>query len=259
MTIFLGVVVCKGQQVEASLYGFVKIGRCRSPRGSNHRHQRSQRRISHGKERTRQVLRRERARPGSYTVAVAQTGFEKSIQTGIRLDVDQKARVDILLKVGSVTTTVEVAGTAAQVETATATVALTVETKTVTELPLNIRRFGGLGLLMPGTVPDRGGFANSAFGSPFSETTYASNGKRSSGNNVLIDGVDSQNLFSGGDSVQPSPDAIQEFKFQTESFSAAFGKRAGSTLNLITRSGTNDIHGSAFELCGTTFRLPKLL
>jgi len=100
---------------------------------------------------------------------------------------------------------------------------------------------------MPGTVPDRGGFANTAFGSPFSETTYASNGARSSGNNALIDGIDSQNLFSGGFSVQPSPDAVEEFSFQTESFSAAFGKRAGSTLNLVTRSGSNEIHGSAFE------------
>ena len=248
MTIFLGVVVCKGQQVEASLYGFVKDQAGAAVPEAQITVTNEANGVSvtakSGPDGSYTV---NALRPGSYTVAVAQTGFEKSIQTGIQLDVNQKARVDILLKVGSVTTTVEVAGTAAQVETATATVALTVETKTVTELPLNIRRFGGLGLLMPGTVPDRGGFANSAFGSPFSETTYASNGERSSGNNVLIDGVDSQNLFSGGFSVQPSPDAIQEFKFQTESFSAAFGKRAGSTLNLITRSGTNDIHGSAFE------------
>ena len=246
--IFLGVIVCKGQQVEASLYGFVKDQASAAVPEAQITVTNEANGVSvtakSGPDGSYTV---NALRPGSYTVAVAQTGFEKSIQTGIQLDVNQKARVDILLKVGSVTTTVEVAGTAAQVETATATVALTVETKTVTELPLNIRRFGGLGLLMPGTVPDRGGFANSAFGSPFSETTYASNGERSSGNNVLIDGVDSQNLFSGGFSVQPSPDAIQEFKFQTESFSAAFGKRAGSTLNLITRSGTNDIHGSAFE------------
>src|SRR5437773_8176574 len=122
-------------------------------------------------------------------------------------DVNQKERIDVQLQVGAVTTNVEVAGLAPQVSTATATVAVTIDTTTVTELPLNIRRFGALGLLMPGTVPDRGGFANTAFGSPFSETTYASNGARSSGNNVLIDGIDSQNLFSGGFSVQPSPDA----------------------------------------------------
>ena len=186
-------------------------------------------------------------RAGTYTLTVEHPGFERSVRSGIKLDVAQKARIDIQLRVGAVTTSVEVAGIASQVETATATVSATVDTTTVTELPLNIRRFGALGLLMPGVVPDRGGFANSVLGSPFSETTFASNGGRSSGNNVLIDGVDSQNLFTGGFSVQPSPDAIQEFKFQTESFSAAFGKRAGSTLNLVTKSGTNDFHGTLFE------------
>ncbi len=186
-------------------------------------------------------------RPGAYTITVEHSGFEKSVETGIKLNVNQKARIDLQLRVGAVTTTVEVTGTTPLVETATATVGVTIDTSTVTELPLNIRRFGQLGLLMPGVTPDRGGFSSITFGSPFSEVTYASNGARGSGNNVLIDGVDSQNLFSGGFSVQPSPDAIQEFKFQTESFSAAFGKRAGSTLNLVTRSGTNQIHGSAFE------------
>jgi hypothetical protein len=248
MVVFLGVVVCRGQQVEASLYGFIKdqagaavpeaqITVTNEANGISVS-------VKSGPDGSYTV---NALRPGSYSLTVTQTGFEKSVQTGIQLDVNQKANLDIQLKVGSVTTTVEVAGTAAQVETATATVSINVDTSTVTEMPLNIRRFGSLGLLMPGTVPERGGFANSVFGSPFSEVTYAANGDRSSGNNVLIDGVDSQNLFSGGFSVQPSPDAIQEFKFQTESFSAAFGKRAGSTLNLITRSGTNDIHGSAFE------------
>src|SRR5712692_7030935 len=166
-------------------------------------------------------------RPADYTITAEKTGFDKSQQTGVTLVVNQQSRLDIQLKVGTVSTIVEVTSAAPLVETGTASVGLTIDTTTLTELPLNIRRFGALGLLMPGTVPDRGGFANSAFGSPFSETTYASNGARSSGNNVLIDGIDSQNLFTGGFSVQPSPDAVEEFKFETESFSAAFGKRAG--------------------------------
>ncbi len=133
------------------------------------------------------------------------------------------------------------------VETGTASVGLTVDTRQVTELPLNTRRFGSLPLLMAGTVPDRGGFSNNIFGSPFSEVTYASNGLRGSGNNVLIDGVDSKNMFTGGFSIQPSPDAVQEFKVQTQSFSAVFGKNGGSTINLTTKQGTNQFHGSAFE------------
>ncbi|HMD83660.1 MAG TPA: carboxypeptidase-like regulatory domain-containing protein [Terriglobia bacterium] len=248
MVIFLGVMVCKGQQVEASLYGYIKDQANAAVPDAQ---------ITVTNQATGvTVLARSgpdgsynvtALRPGTYTLTVQQTGFEKTTQTGIQLDVNQKALIDVQLTVGSLTTTVEVAGIAPQVETATATVSVTIETSTVTELPLNIRRFGALGLLMPGTVPDRGGFSTNVFGSPFSEVTYASNGARGSGNNVLIDGVDSQNMFTGGFSVQPSPDAIQEFKFQTESFSAAFGKRAGSTLNLITKSGTNAVHGSAFE------------
>jgi len=185
--------------------------------------------------------------PGDYTVTVENTGFKKSVQTGLTLVVFQKARVDVGLEVGEVTTTVEVTGVAPLVESGTASVSGTVDTRQVTELPLNIRRFGSLPLLFPGAVPDRGGFSSNIFGSPFSETTYASNGVRGSGNNVLIDGIDSKNMFTGGFSIQPSPDAVEEFKVQTQSFSAVFGKNAGSTINLVTKSGTNDIHGSAFE------------
>jgi hypothetical protein len=186
-------------------------------------------------------------RPSTYDISVEHPGFQISVRKGIKLDVNQQARIDIQLNVGALTTTVEVAGIAPQVETATATVGMVIDTRQISDLPLNIRRFGTLPLMMPGTVADRGGFTSSVLGSPFSEDTYSANGARGSGNNTLIDGIDSKNLFTGGFSVQPSPDAIQEFKVQTESFSAVFGKSAGSTINLVTKSGTNDIHGNFFE------------
>ncbi len=185
--------------------------------------------------------------PGTYTLTIEKAGFKKSVQTGITLVVFQKARLDVQLEVGEVNTTVEVTGTAPLVESGSASIGGVVDTRQVTELPLNIRRFGSLPLLFAGTVSDRGGFSSNIFGSPFSENTYASNGARGSGNNILIDGVDSKNLFTGGFSVQPSPDSVQEFKVQTESFSAVFGKNAGSTINLVTKSGTNNIHGHVFE------------
>src|SRR5206468_3187945 len=185
--------------------------------------------------------------PADYTITLEKTGFDKYEQNRVTMVVNQKSRLDIQLRVGTLATTVEATAVAPIVETGTASVGLTVDTRQVTELPLNIRRFGSLPLLFPGTVPDRGGFSSNIFGSPFSETTYAANGARGSGNNVLIDGVDSKNMFTGGFSVQPSPDSVQEFKVQTQSFSAVFGKNAGSTINLVTRSGTNEIHGSAFE------------
>src|SRR5579863_5140286 len=155
--------------------------------------------------------------PADYTITVEKTGFDKSERTGVTLVVNQKSRLDIQLRVGTLATTVEATGTAPMVETGTASIGMTVDEREVTELPLNTRRFGSLPLLMAGTVPDRGGFSNNIFGSPFSEVTYASNGLRGSGNNVLIDGVDSKNMFTGGFSIQPSPDAVQEFKVQTQS------------------------------------------
>jgi hypothetical protein len=246
--IFHGAITCKGQQIEARLFGFVTDpADAAIPEAQVTVANEATGVMATVRTGTDGGFNVPALRPGTYTLTVEHPGFQRSVQTGIKLDVNQQARVDVQLKVGNVTSQVEVGGIAPQVETATATVGVMIETNTVTELPLNTRRFGDMGLLMPGVVPDRGGFSNNIFGSPFSETTYASNGARGSGNNVLLDGMDSQNLFSGGFSVQPSPDAIQEFKFQTESFSAVFGKRAGSTLNLVTKSGTNQIHGTAFE------------
>ncbi|PYV28545.1 MAG: hypothetical protein DMG27_00940, partial [Acidobacteria bacterium] len=76
---------------------------------------------------------------------------------------------------------------------------------------------------------------------------YAANGARSASNNTLIDGADSRNLTFGGFAVSPPPDAVQEFKVQTNIYDAAFGKTAGSTINLVTKSGTNEIHGTVYE------------
>ncbi len=169
------------------------------------------------------------------------------------MQVNQKAREDVKLQVGSVDTKVEVTGEAPLVDTSSASVGTVIDQREVVDLPLNVRRFGALAILVPGTVPDAGagsvsgGFANSTFGSPFSESTYAANGARSSSNNTLIDGVDSRNLTFGGFAVQPSPDAVQEFKIETNIYDAAFGKTAGSTINLITKSGTNSFHGSIYE------------
>jgi Carboxypeptidase regulatory-like domain len=192
--------------------------------------------------------------PAGYSVSVEAPGFKTEVLTGIVLLVNQKARVDVHLQVGSVETKVEVTGEAPLVDTNSASVGTVIGQQQVVDLPLNVRRFGALAILVPGTVPDtnvgtstQGGFANSGFGSPFSESTYAANGARSSSNNTLIDGVDSRNLTFGGFAVQPSPDAVQEFKIQTNIYDAAFGKTAGSTINLVTKSGTNSFHGSLYE------------
>jgi hypothetical protein len=185
--------------------------------------------------------------PATYTLTVEKTGFKTSVQTGITLLVDQKATLNVQLTVGEVATSVEVSGAAPLVETTSASVGTVIGERDVVDLPLNLRRFGALASLVPGTTTDNGGFANNQFGSAFSEASYTANGARSASNNSIIDGVDSRNMTFGGFSVSPPPDAVQEFKVQTNIYDAAFGKTAGSTINLVTKSGTNDFHGVAYE------------
>ena len=185
--------------------------------------------------------------PGTYTLNVEKTGFKTSVISNITLLVYQKARMDARLEVGELSSTVSVEGTTPLVDSTTASVSGTVENRKIVELPLNLRRFGQLATLFPGAVQDNGGFASAATGSPFSEATYSANGMRSSSNNYLIDGIDMKSYTFGGFSLSPSVDSVQEFKVQTTVFSAAFGRLAGSTINLVTKSGSNEIHGSAFE------------
>ncbi|HXP11970.1 MAG TPA: carboxypeptidase-like regulatory domain-containing protein [Acidobacteriaceae bacterium] len=191
--------------------------------------------------------------PAGYAITVEAPGFKTEELKGITLAVNQNARQDVKLQIGSVDSTVEVTTAAPLVDTSSASVGTVIGQRETVDLPLNVRRFGALATLVPGTVPDQqggttgNGFANSNIGSPFSEETYSANGARSSSNNTLIDGADSRNLTFGGFAVQPSPDAVQEFKIQTNIYDAAFGKTAGSTINLITKSGSNEFHGSVYD------------
>ncbi len=185
--------------------------------------------------------------PGTYTITVEKAGFKSSVITGITLLVNQQARVDAQLQVGDVATEVKVSGAAPLVETTTASVGTVIGEREVVDLPLNLRRFGALATLVPGTVSDNGGLANSLYFSTMSEEPYVANGARDASNLTLIDGVDSRNLLGGGFGLQPPPDAVQEFKIQTNTYSAAFGVVSGSTINLVTKSGTNEIHGSVYE------------
>ena len=142
--------------------------------------------------------------PSTYTISAEAPGFQTEVLNGVTLEVNQKAREDIQLRVGSVDTKVEVTAEAPLVDSSSASVGTVIDRREVVDFPLNVRRFGALAILVPGTTPDAGGFANSDLGSPFSESTYAANGARTSSNNTLIDGVDSRNLTFGGFAVQPS-------------------------------------------------------
>ncbi|HEY2931552.1 MAG TPA: carboxypeptidase-like regulatory domain-containing protein, partial [Acidobacteriota bacterium] len=187
--------------------------------------------------------------PGTYAITVTMPGFKSTLISNIKLLVDQKASVDAQLEVGEVSTKIEITGTTPLLQNATASVGTVIGEQEVVALPLNLRRYGALAVLGPGAVTSITGpnQTGSFYESAFSETTYNSNGARSASNNYLIDGIDSRNTYIGGFSVQPPPDAVQEFKIQTNVYDAAFGKSAGSTINLVLKSGTNDIHGVVYE------------
>jgi hypothetical protein len=185
--------------------------------------------------------------PGTYELRAEKQGFKATVLSGITLLVDQKATIDVKLQVGQVTTLVQIRGAAPLVSATTASLGTVVGTQQMVELPLDLREVGVLALLVPGTVTDNGGFASSPLGSPFSQTTYVASGLRDSSNNTLVDGVLSRNMTFGGFALQPPPDAVQEFRVQTVIYDAAFGVAAGSTINLVTKSGTNQFHGDVYE------------
>lgn len=181
--------------------------------------------------------------PALYRIEGQLAGFNKAVQSGVRLGVNQTLRVDLSIAVGDVTETVEVTSTAPQLQTDTSTVASTVDNQKVVELPLNGRSFTQLTILMPGAVAGAG--ANTGFQT--SGTAVSVSGLRSEANNYTLDGVNNNESFFKTFGVQPSIDAIQEFKIQTNITSAEFGTAAGANINVVTKSGTNKFHGSAFE------------
>lgn len=185
--------------------------------------------------------------PATYTLTFAQSGFKSTVMTGIILQVDEKASLNAQLQVGSVAQQVEVRTQVPIVNTQSASVGTVIDTQQVVDLPLNLREYGSLATLVPGAVTDNGGFASSNIGSPFALTSYNANGNRSSSNSYLIDGIESRNLSFGGFALEPPPDAVQEFNLETNIYNATFGLAAGSTINLTTKSGTNQIHGAAYE------------
>jgi len=178
---------------------------------------------------------------GSYKIEATMKGFRTEIETGVKLDVNQTLRVDLGLKVGDVTQSVEVSGIAATLQTDSSTVSTTVDNKKVVELPLNGRSFTQLTVLVPGAVGTGAGIYQS------SGTTVSISGLRSENNNYTLDGVNNNETFFKSYGVQPSIDSIQEFKVQTNITSAEFGTGAGANVNVVTKSGSNEFHGTAFE------------
>ena len=183
---------------------------------------------------------------GHYRVEAEAQGFKKYLQGGISLEVNQAATVAIHLTVGLQTQEIQVRTDAPLVEPTATNLGKTVDEREVLDLPLNGRNFSQLGLLQPGVVPITPGLQE-AGGSLRDGQAYAVNGQRPESNNFLIDGADNFNGVDAGFVIQPPIDAITEFRILTHTADAEFGHSSGSTTNIITRSGTNEFHGAAWE------------
>jgi hypothetical protein len=190
--------------------------------------------------------------PGLYQVKGTLAGFKTFVRDGITVTVESTARVDIRLAVGQLEESVTVSADAPLVETSSATLGIVMDQKKIVELPLNGRNFTQLGLGLPGVVAPPGGLGGAAgdatpggFGAVTSG--FSVNGMRNQSNNFLLDGASNNDTFNTGFVLRPPPDAIQEFKILTHSYSAEYGRNAGSVVNVVTKAGTNELHGAAWE------------
>src|ERR1035437_4875579 len=192
-----------------------------------------------------------------YTIRVESQGFQTTEQKDVRLQVDEQREVDFRLAPASVKETVEVTVTTVAVETTNPTLGQVITAQQVAELPLNGRDFVQLATLTPGTITETN--PSSFFtGGPSSEVaargsfSLSVGGSRANSTDWLYDGNDNNELTAGGIAILPSIDAIQEFKVLTYNYSAEYGTRAGPTVLVTTKSGSNDFHGSLFEFFRNT-------
>lgn len=189
---------------------------------------------------------------GRYTITAELPGFSKFSTSDVTVNVNARQRVDVTMDVGAVTETVEVKGAAAALDTDSSERGQVINTRQVLELPLNGRSYADLALLT--TNIHRSPLATVA--TP-REGSFNANGMRSTYNNFLLDGVDN-NAYStsnqgfSNQAAQPSPDAIAEFKVITGNYSAEYGRVGGAVVNVAMRSGTNQLHGTAYEFLRNT-------
>jgi Carboxypeptidase regulatory-like domain len=189
---------------------------------------------------------------GRYKVSVSPQGFKSTVAPGIQVHVSERVVVDLTLEVGQVSEIVTITGAAQLVETESGKVSSLISEKQVQELPLNGRNYAQLALMVPGVSPVTQSGAGGAFATRGtglnSGVDMSVNGNQSNSNMWTVDGVNNMDVGSNRTLlVFPSIDSIQEFRVERNSFSAEFGQAQGAVVNLITKGGTNQFHGTLFE------------
>ena len=184
---------------------------------------------------------------GEWEITAEAQGFKRSTVTGIVLQVNQEARVDVNLELGAVTESVTVIADAQALQTESAVVGQVVDNLYTTQIPLNGRDFAQLVLLVPGTTTRPGGFEQTTGAATGSFGSGVAIGGRDNQNNFTLDGASNNARQFGNIAIKPSVDSIQEFKVQTSSYPAEMGQAAFGQISLITKSGTNQFKGALFE------------
>jgi hypothetical protein len=202
---------------------------------------------------------------GTYTLEVSQAGFKTFRQTGLIVDVNSKLVVDVALQVGSTSEKVEVSATALHVDTESTQMGEVITAKEMTDVPLVTRSYTDLLALQPGVVSQSSGMTG-AFAGPFISAGFAVplvsgdlnsgglsvNGSREAANGFILNGILVQELGYSSAGAIPNLDSIAEFRILTNNFDAEYGNYSGGQINVITKSGTNEFHGDAFEFFRNT-------
>jgi len=183
--------------------------------------------------------------PGRYELAVSYAGFGTYTRTGVELTVGQTATLNVTLKVAAVKEEVVVSTEAPVVETTRSEVSQVIDTKQIQNLPISGRLFTDFALLTPSVATSR-----TALGTTFTEfevTQISFGGMRSFSNEITVDGADFVNTITGVQRSTPPQDSVQEFRVVNNSFGAEYGRALGGIVNIVTKSGTNEVHGSVYD------------
>jgi hypothetical protein len=181
---------------------------------------------------------------GTYEINATLQGFKKYVRKGVALDLNQVISADIALQIGAASESIEVTGAPPVVDTSSTQLGAIVNDRASTQLPLNQRDVYQLLQLQPGVQSQLG---NDLFYGSDKAGVVTVNGGRGRSNNYSVNGGDGNDLFANLPAVEPSPDSIEEFRVIANAFDAEYGRNSGAVVNVVTKSGTNNLHGSFYE------------
>jgi hypothetical protein len=184
--------------------------------------------------------------PGTYQASFELTGFKKNLQKDLILEVNQVLTLNSVLQIGGTQEVVDVTSEAPQVDTTSTQLGAVINDRSVNELPLNTRDTYQFLQLQPGVQAQLGSSGSLFFGSD-DPGSVSVNGGRTRANNFSVNGGDANDQFVNTPTIEPTPDAVEEFRVITNTFDAEYGRNSGSVVNVVTKSGTNQFHGNIYE------------